>query len=45
LKQMEALGLKREAGKELNCSGVHCFRKAFVIITVKSSGHGTGLGT
>uniref|UniRef100_A0A2K2BI97 Uncharacterized protein n=1 Tax=Populus trichocarpa TaxID=3694 RepID=A0A2K2BI97_POPTR len=33
LKQMEALGLKREAGKELNCSGVHCFRKAFVIIT------------
>lgn len=33
LKQMEALGLKREAGKELNCSGVHCFREAFVIIT------------
>lgn len=33
LKQMEASGLKREAGKELNCSGVHCFREAFVIIT------------
>ncbi|CAK7347683.1 unnamed protein product [Dovyalis caffra] len=33
LKQMEALGLRREAGKELNCSGVHCFRKAFVIVT------------
>jgi len=33
LKQMEALGLKREAGKELNCTGVHCFREAFVIIT------------
>lgn len=34
LKQMEALGLKREAGKELNCKGVHCFRLVFVIITV-----------
>jgi len=33
LKQMEASGLKREAEKELNCSGVHCFREAFVIIT------------
>ena len=29
---MEDSDLEREAGKELNCSGVHCFRKAFVMI-------------
>ncbi|KAF2289864.1 hypothetical protein GH714_038939 [Hevea brasiliensis] len=34
LKQMEALGIKRETGKELNCDGVHCFRLAFVVIAV-----------
>ncbi|KAF2307435.1 hypothetical protein GH714_028582 [Hevea brasiliensis] len=26
LKQMKSLGLKREAGKELRCVGVHCYR-------------------
>ncbi|XP_015574821.3 uncharacterized protein LOC8283982 [Ricinus communis] len=34
LKQMEALGIKREQGKELNCRGVHCFKMAFVIISL-----------
>ncbi|KAJ4842345.1 hypothetical protein Tsubulata_013758, partial [Turnera subulata] len=32
LKQMAALGLTRQAGRELNCTGVQCFREAFVII-------------
>ena len=33
LKQMEALGVKREDGKELICTGAHCYRMAFIIIT------------
>ncbi|KAF3434049.1 hypothetical protein FNV43_RR25152 [Rhamnella rubrinervis] len=33
MKQLEALGLKREAGKELNCNGGECFKLAFIIIT------------
>ncbi|KDP29178.1 hypothetical protein JCGZ_16567 [Jatropha curcas] len=36
IRQMSLLGLKREKGKELICNGVHCFRLAFVIITVSS---------
>ncbi|KAG6665589.1 uncharacterized protein LOC122301273 [Carya illinoinensis] len=32
-KQMAALGLKRVAGKELNCIGTECFRLSFIIIT------------
>ncbi|KAG6669776.1 protein NUCLEAR FUSION DEFECTIVE 4-like [Carya illinoinensis] len=32
-KQMAALGLKREAGKELDCTGVECFKLSFIIIT------------
>jgi hypothetical protein len=32
-KQMAALGLKREAGKALNCTGGDCFRLSFIIIT------------
>ncbi|XP_050228722.1 uncharacterized protein LOC126677946 [Mercurialis annua] len=34
LKQMESLGIKRDIDKELRCDGVHCFRMAFVVITV-----------
>ncbi|KAJ9181524.1 hypothetical protein P3X46_009647 [Hevea brasiliensis] len=33
LKQMEASGLRREAGQDLTCNGVHCYRMAFLIIT------------
>ncbi|KDP29179.1 hypothetical protein JCGZ_16568 [Jatropha curcas] len=33
LKQIEGLGLKREAGKYLTCSGVQCYKMAFLIIT------------
>ncbi|KAF2307433.1 hypothetical protein GH714_028529 [Hevea brasiliensis] len=33
LKQMKSLGLKREAGKELRCVGVHCYRISFLVIT------------
>ncbi|KAI4349096.1 hypothetical protein L6164_009734 [Bauhinia variegata] len=33
LKQLEAKGLKRQAGQDLNCSGVECYRLAFLIIT------------
>ncbi|XP_014495004.1 protein NUCLEAR FUSION DEFECTIVE 4-like [Vigna radiata var. radiata] len=33
LKQLKAKGLSRQAGKELNCVGVQCYRMAFVIIT------------
>ncbi|XP_020211656.2 protein NUCLEAR FUSION DEFECTIVE 4 [Cajanus cajan] len=33
LKQLKAKGLAREAGKELNCVGVQCYRMAFIIIT------------
>ncbi|KAG6728323.1 hypothetical protein I3842_02G168200 [Carya illinoinensis] len=32
-KQMAALGLKRVAGKELNCIGAECFRLSFIIIS------------
>jgi MFS family permease len=32
-KQMAALGVKREAGRELNCSGGECFKLSFIIIT------------
>lgn len=32
-KQMEAIGLRRVAGKDLACIGVHCYRLAFLIIT------------
>ncbi|QCD97949.1 hypothetical protein DEO72_LG6g2663 [Vigna unguiculata] len=34
LKQLKAKGLSRQAGKELNCVGVQCYRMAFIIITV-----------
>ncbi|KAF5750428.1 hypothetical protein HS088_TW03G00764 [Tripterygium wilfordii] len=34
LKQMKGLGLGREAGKALNCSGVECYKMGFVIISV-----------
>lgn len=33
LKQMEAQGLTRNPGQELTCTGVHCYRMAFIIIT------------
>ncbi|KAL5740868.1 hypothetical protein ACOSQ2_030048 [Xanthoceras sorbifolium] len=33
LKQMEALGRKRGAGQDLTCSGVQCYKMAFIIIT------------
>lgn len=33
LKQLEASGIKREAGQDLTCSGVQCYRMAFLIIT------------
>ncbi|KAE8099297.1 hypothetical protein FH972_017288 [Carpinus fangiana] len=32
-KQMAALGLKREAGRQLNCSGGECYKLSFIIIT------------
>ncbi|KAK9158614.1 hypothetical protein Scep_005188 [Stephania cephalantha] len=32
-KQMNALGLKREEGKDLSCKGVECYRMSFIIIT------------
>ncbi|XP_059428670.1 uncharacterized protein LOC132162450 [Corylus avellana] len=35
-KQMAALGLKREAGRELNCSGGECYKLSFIVITVVS---------
>lgn len=34
LKQMDALGLTRRAGQEVNCNGVKCYRLAFMIIIV-----------
>ena len=34
LKQMDALGLTRRAGQEVNCDGVKCYRLAFTIIIV-----------
>ncbi|CAI9091175.1 OLC1v1026131C1 [Oldenlandia corymbosa var. corymbosa] len=33
MKQLQALGLKRQEGQDLNCHGVVCFRLAFIIIT------------
>jgi MFS family permease len=36
LKQLEAKGLKREAGKDLTCLGVQCYRMPFIIITVST---------
>uniref|UniRef100_F6HNC7 Nodulin-like domain-containing protein n=2 Tax=Vitis vinifera TaxID=29760 RepID=F6HNC7_VITVI len=32
-RQMAALGIQRKPGEELNCSGVECFKLAFIIIT------------
>ncbi|KAL4605572.1 hypothetical protein ACB092_09G038900 [Castanea dentata] len=34
LKQMDALGLTRRAGQEVNCNGVECYKLAFIIIIV-----------
>ncbi|XP_052178694.1 uncharacterized protein LOC127792282 [Diospyros lotus] len=34
LKQMEAKGLKRLAGKDLTCTGVECYKKGFIVITI-----------
>lgn len=36
LRQMEALGLKRKSGEELNCVGRECYKMAFIIITAVS---------
>ncbi|KAK3226612.1 hypothetical protein Dsin_006474 [Dipteronia sinensis] len=33
LKQMEALGLTRKAGKGLTCTGVQCYKMVFIIIS------------
>lgn len=33
LKQMEAMGLTRKEKQDLTCTGVHCYRLAFIIIT------------
>lgn len=33
LKQMEAMGHTRKEGEDLTCTGVHCYRLAFIIIT------------
>jgi hypothetical protein len=33
LKQLAALGLKRQPGEELNCSGGECYRLSFIILT------------
>lgn len=33
LKQMEALGITRQAGQDLTCNGVQCYKMAFIIIT------------
>ncbi|KAL4281115.1 hypothetical protein GQ457_03G027880 [Hibiscus cannabinus] len=32
-KQIEALGILRKAGEDLNCHGVECFKLSFIIIT------------
>jgi hypothetical protein len=32
-KQMKALGLKRNAGEDLTCNGVQCYRMSSIIIT------------
>lgn len=31
-RQLDALGLKRQSGKELKCAGVECFKMSFIII-------------
>ncbi|KAL2345097.1 hypothetical protein Fmac_006382 [Flemingia macrophylla] len=36
LKQLKAKGLTREAGKDLTCMGVECYRMAFIIITAST---------
>ncbi|KAB1219021.1 putative transporter MCH1 [Morella rubra] len=36
IKQLAALGLKREHGEALNCIGVECFKVSFIIITAVS---------
>ncbi|XP_057445731.1 protein NUCLEAR FUSION DEFECTIVE 4-like [Lotus japonicus] len=36
MKQMEALGLQRKPGEELNCNGGECYKLAFIIITAVS---------
>jgi len=36
LKQLKAKGLMREAGKDLTCVGVQCYRMAFIIITAST---------
>ncbi|KAK9195426.1 hypothetical protein WN943_003547 [Citrus x changshan-huyou] len=33
LNQMEALGITRQAGQDLTCNGVQCYKMAFIIIT------------
>ncbi|XP_052178869.1 uncharacterized protein LOC127792424 isoform X2 [Diospyros lotus] len=33
LKQMEAKGLERLPGEDLTCTGVECYKKAFIVIT------------
>lgn len=33
LKQMEALGITRQAGQDLTCNGVQCYKMTFIIIT------------
>ena len=35
-RQMEALGMKRKPGEELNCNGSECYKMAFIIITAVS---------
>ncbi|XP_034703047.1 protein NUCLEAR FUSION DEFECTIVE 4-like [Vitis riparia] len=32
-RQMAALGIKRKAGEDLDCTGVECFKLSFIIIT------------
>ncbi|MBA0696899.1 hypothetical protein Goari_003419 [Gossypium aridum] len=32
-KQMTALGIRRQAGEDLDCNGVDCFKLSFIIIT------------
>ncbi|CAJ1891939.1 unnamed protein product [Sphenostylis stenocarpa] len=34
LRQLKSKGVSRQAGKELDCVGVQCYRMAFIIITV-----------
>lgn len=36
VKQMEAQGLRREKGQELTCTGAHCYRMSFIIITAST---------